>query len=70
MGKDIKKILGKRIRELRIKKNMTQQALGDLTEMSRSKISYIESGGVSIGIEVLHRLTEALNCEIIIKEIE
>ena len=41
---EIKKLLGKRIREVRILRNLTQEDLSELTDIGASSISKIESG--------------------------
>lgn len=39
-----RKVVGKRIQECRIRKDLTQQKLGELTLFSRSKVSNLETG--------------------------
>ena len=41
---ELKKLLGKRIREIRIARNLTQEDLSELTDIGASSISKIESG--------------------------
>lgn len=57
---DIKKLLGKRIRELRKAKNLTQEKLAELVGIGPANISYIETGRFSPSVETLTKLSEAL----------
>ena len=41
---DIKKLLGKRIQEIRKSKNLTQETLAKMVNMDTSSISHIENG--------------------------
>lgn len=43
-GKDIKKIFGANIKELRISKNLTQEKLAELVDVDTSTITRIETG--------------------------
>ncbi len=60
---EIKKLLGKRIREIRISKNLTQEDLSELTDIGASSISKIESGYFHPTDENLERIAKALNVE-------
>ena len=60
---DIKKLLGKRIKELRIAKNMTQEELSEYTGIGNSSISKIESGHFHPTAENLEKISEALGVE-------
>ena len=54
------KLVGKRIREIRKNKNLTQADLASLTGMAPSNISEIESGKTSIKLTTFCRLVEVL----------
>lgn len=54
------KILGGRIKELRIAKDMTQEQVADQIGVSRQKYARIESGVNSITLDVLSRVASVL----------
>lgn len=60
------KIIRKNIRKFRLKQNLTQQDLADMTDLSREYICDIEneSRNKHLTISVLGRIAEALNIEI------
>ncbi len=60
---ELKKLLGKRIREIRIAKNLTQEDLSELTEIGASSISKIESGHFHPTDDNLEKIAKALNVE-------
>lgn len=59
---EIMKELGKRIRAIRISKNMTQLQLADASMMSPSNISDIENGKTKMYVTTLYKVLEALQC--------
>lgn len=61
---DIKKLLGKRIRELRKARNLTQERLAELVEIGPANISYIETGRFSPSVETLAKLSKILEVPI------
>lgn len=60
--------IGDRIKYLRERKGWTQEELSKITSMQRTNIVRIERGQYSVGIDVLSKITEALNCSIEILE--
>jgi len=60
---EIKKLLGKRIREVRILRNLTQEDLSELTNIGTSSISKIESGHFHPSDENLEKIAKALKIE-------
>ncbi|MBQ3310522.1 helix-turn-helix transcriptional regulator [bacterium] len=60
---DIKRLLGKRIKEIRIARNLTQEDLSELTNIGPSSISKIESGIYHPSDENLKKIACALNVE-------
>ncbi|MBR4003176.1 MAG: helix-turn-helix transcriptional regulator [Clostridia bacterium] len=60
---EIKKLLGKRIREVRILRNLTQEDLSELTDIGASSISKIESGHFHPSDENLEKIAKALKIE-------
>lgn len=59
----IKELLGKRIKEVRIKRGLTQEQLSELTNIGASSISKIESGIYHPTDDNLERIAEALKTE-------
>lgn len=59
-------IIRKNVKKFRLEKNLTQQDLADMTEMSREYICDIEneSRNKHLTISVLGRIAEALNIDI------
>ena len=60
---EIKKLLGKRIREVRILRNLTQEDLSELTDIGASSISKIESGYFHPTDENLDKIAKDLKIE-------
>lgn len=60
--------IGNRIKHLREKQGLTQEELANLTDMKRPNIIRLEKGKCSTGLEVLFRITQALDCSIEIIE--
>lgn len=60
---DLKKLLGKRIKEIRLSRKMTQEQLSELTDIGTSSISKIESGYFHPTDENLERIAKALNIQ-------
>lgn len=56
--------LGKRIREKRIEKNLTQEQLGEICDLSAAHIGHIERGTRKLSVEVLFNIAQALNTSI------
>lgn len=63
MGNDLARDLGTRIRELRIKRNMTQEDIADGTGSSQSHIGRIERGEINIGLDLLEKVAAVLNVQ-------
>lgn len=61
---DIKQRLGKRIRELRRKRAISQEQLADLCELHRTYISSVELGKRNVSLLNISKIAKALNCEI------
>lgn len=56
--------LGKRIKNKRIEKGFTQEQLGELCELSAAHIGHIERGTRILSVEVLFRISQALDTSI------
>ncbi len=63
MTDNMKKLLGKRIKEIRNKKGMTQEKLAELVEINTPNISYIENGKFYPSYETFVGLLKALDVE-------
>lgn len=57
----IKKNLGNRIREIRISRSLTQEALAEKINLSAKSLSQIELGNNFVSAETLEELCKALN---------
>lgn len=57
---DFKKLLGKRIKEIRKSKNLTQEKLAELINIEVPSMSYIETGKFAPSVETLQKLSEVL----------
>lgn len=60
---DVKKLLGKRIKELRIAKKLSQQELAERINIDQRSLSYIECGK-AFPSKCILELADALNVEI------
>ncbi len=56
--------LGQNIRDFRIKKGLSQEALGRALKVDKSYISRIESGKKNLTIKSLAKVADALSIEI------
>ena len=56
--------IGKKIRELRIKRKLSQETLAELCNLSSSYISYIETGKKRLSVATLEKLSKYLNFDI------
>lgn len=61
---DIKRDVGKRLREIRKLVGMTQEKLADLTDLSPNFIRIVESGRSAPSLKTLNRITQALGVEL------
>lgn len=59
----IKKLLGKRIKEIRISRGLTQEQLSEVTNIGAPSISKIESGVYHPTDDNLERIAHALDVE-------
>ncbi|MES2431786.1 MAG: helix-turn-helix transcriptional regulator [Bacteroidota bacterium] len=57
--------LGERIKQLRIKRNMTQNELAMECDFEKASMSRIESGQANPTIRTLYKICNALNIDII-----
>ncbi len=57
---DIKKLFGKKIKELRVKKNLSQEELAEIIDIAERNLSKIECGKSFMRAEKIGKLAEAL----------
>jgi len=58
---DIKEKIGKRIREIRESKKISQEKLAELANLDRTYISSVEKGKRNISIENIEKISKALD---------
>ncbi len=63
MAESMKKLLGKRIKEIRNKRGLTQEQLAERVEINTPNISYIENGKFYPSYETFVGLVHALDIE-------
>jgi transcriptional regulator with XRE-family HTH domain len=61
---DIRKKFGKRVKELRQSKGLSQEGLALLADLDRTYIPSIEKGERNVSIEVIQKLSVALGIKI------
>jgi transcriptional regulator with XRE-family HTH domain len=57
----MKELLGKRIKELRTQKRLTQEQLAEMVDMGERNLSKIECGVNFVSAETLEKITKALS---------
>jgi XRE family transcriptional regulator, regulator of sulfur utilization len=63
--KDIKALVGKRIRALRKEKRLSQEELGDLAELHHTYIGAVERGERNCSIDSLSKIAKGLNMNVV-----
>ena len=61
---DIKQYVGNRIKTLRKEQKLTLQQLADMIHKSRATVSKYENGEISIDVETLQDIAEALDTDV------
>ena len=61
---DIRKKFGKRVKELRQTKGLSQEGLANFAELDRTYIPSIEKGERNVSIEVIQKLSVAFGIKI------
>lgn len=56
--------IGKRIKEIRLQKGITQEELAEMVGIQRASLSRIEAGRFSVGLDILSKIAGVLNCRI------
>ncbi len=60
---DFKKLLGKRIQNIRKSKGLTQEKLAELINIEPPSLSYLETGKYAPSIDTLQKLSEVLDVQ-------
>lgn len=60
--------IGRELREMRIKKGVTQTELAQRTDLYQNHLYRIEKGLYSVGFDILQKIADALDCDITLKE--
>lgn len=55
---------GARLKQLREKKGLSGEELGEMVDMNRQAISRLEVGGTNPSLEIINKLCHALNVKI------
>lgn len=61
---DIKIIVGRKVKAIRLEKRLTQKQLGELTGLHQNYISEIENGKRNITIEILQNIAISLKISV------
>jgi transcriptional regulator with XRE-family HTH domain len=61
---DIRKQVGKRVKQLRQENELSQEALAHLAELDRTYIPSIEKGERNVSLEVIQKLSKAFKIKI------
>lgn len=62
---DVKAEYGKKVREIRKVKGVSQESLADLAGLDRTYISDIENGKRNVSIETIFKIAEALDTSVV-----
>ncbi|MDC3424359.1 helix-turn-helix transcriptional regulator [Aquibacillus sp. 3ASR75-11] len=58
---DVKITFGNNVKNTRLKQNISQEKLGDLTGLHRTYISEVERGRRNVSLENIYAISKALN---------
>jgi transcriptional regulator with XRE-family HTH domain len=61
---NIQEKFGKRIKELRLKKNISQEALAHLADLDRTYMTSVENGKRNISIQNIEKIIKALGISV------
>lgn len=62
MQSDPKKLFGQKVRELRLARGLSQEALADEAGVHRTFMGSVERGERNISLENIVKIAKALNC--------
>lgn len=57
-------LLGKKIKEVRKQRKLTQEQLGELVGVQKAQISKIENSTLNVGLSTIYKVFEALDAEV------
>lgn len=61
MEKDPKVLLGRRVRELRLRRDLTQEKLSELSQVDRTYINSCEKGKRNVSIVLISKICKGLD---------
>ena len=64
MKEEVLKKFADKVRELRIKKNLSQEKLGELSELHRTYIGMVERAEKNISLKNIQKIAKALNVQL------
>ena len=64
------KTLGQRIKELRIRKGITQKELAEKANLNATWLSQLENDAHTPAMETLIRIAEGLGCKVVVQFVE
>lgn len=66
-NRGIRSAIGKRIKSIRLQRDMTQQELATAAGITKANVCRIEEGKYSVGIDVLNKIADALGVSLELK---
>lgn len=66
-NRGIRSAIGKRIKSIRLQRDMTQQELATAAGITKANVCNIEAGKYSVGIDVLNKIADALGVSLELK---
>lgn len=66
-NRGIRSAIGKRIKSIRLQRDMTQQELATASGITKANVCRVEEGKYSVGIDVLDKIADALGVSLELK---
>lgn len=66
-NRGIRSAIGKRIKSIRLQRDMTQQELATAAGITKANVCNIEAGKYSVGLDVLNKIADALGVSLELK---
>lgn len=66
-NRGIRSAIGKRIKSIRLQRDMTQQELATAASITKANVCRVEEGKYSVGIDVLDKIADALGVSLELK---
>lgn len=66
-NREIRSAIGKRIKSIRLQRDMTQQELATAAGITKANVCRVEEGKYSVGIDVLDKIADALGVSLELK---